>query len=121
MGDAELLDMLATETDRRRKTLIKGVEKLAKSGKSDPGKVEELRVDAHGIKGAAMVVGQDRLAKLALKIEEALKASTDSGQIDSGLAAAIVGAVNALHEGARAAAEGADEPPSVEAALKGLG
>ena len=39
--------MLASETDRRSKTLIKGVKKLSKSGDSDPDAVESLRVDAH--------------------------------------------------------------------------
>jgi chemotaxis protein histidine kinase CheA len=112
--------MLASETDRRGKTLIKGVKKLA-SGKPDPERVEELRVDAHGIKGAAMVVGQERLAELARGIEDALAARSDSGEIDDGLADHIVTAVNALEEGALAAANGSEEPASVGESLKALG
>ena len=113
--------MLATETDRRSGTIVKGVQKLAKSGKSDPAKVEELRVEAHGLKGAAMVVGQERLAQLALGMEEALASRAESGQIDPALADSIVGAINALHDGTKAAAEGAAEPPSVEQSIKALG
>jgi chemotaxis protein histidine kinase CheA len=113
--------MLASETDRRGKTLVKGVKKLASSGKPDPEKVEALRVDAHGIKGAAMVVGQERLAELARGIEDALASRSESGEIDDGLADHIVTAVNALEEGTQAAANGAGEPPSVGESLKALG
>jgi HPt (histidine-containing phosphotransfer) domain-containing protein len=113
--------MLATETDRRSKALIEGVERLASSGTPNPDGVEELRVDAHGIKGAAMVVGQQRLAELARLIEDALASRSQSGEIDSALASTIVTAVRALHEGTQAAANGADEPPSVEESIKALG
>jgi HPt (histidine-containing phosphotransfer) domain-containing protein len=112
--------MLATETDRRSKPLIEGVEQVASSG-PDPAKVEELRVDAHGIKGAAMVVGQPRLAELARLIEDALAARSQSGELEPDLAAKLVAAVNALHEGTQAAASEAGEPPSVEASIKALG
>ncbi len=112
--------MLASETSRRSETLIAGVQELSASG-PDPAKVEQLRVDAHGIKGAAMVVGQERLAELARLIEDALAARAESGEIESALATDIVGAVNALHEGTTAAASGAEEPPAVAESLKVLG
>jgi chemotaxis protein histidine kinase CheA len=111
--------MLASETSRRSETLIAGVRELSASG-PDPEKVEQLRVDAHGIKGAAMVVGQERLAELARLIEEALAARADTGEIEDGLATSIVGAVNALHEGTKAAATGAEEPPAVAESFKAL-
>jgi len=112
--------MLAAETDRRSKPLIEGIQQLANGG-PDPAKVEELRVDAHGIKGAAMVVGQQRLAELARLIEDALASRSESGEIDADLGAKIVAAVNALHEGTQAAAGGAGEPPTVEESIKALG
>lgn len=121
MGDDDLLEMLVAETGRRRETILKGVEELAASGKADPKRVEAMRVEAHGIKGAAMVVGQDRLAELALRIEEALAAQTDSGEISTKLAASIVAGVSALHDGAEAAAEGVAEPSSVGKSLQELG
>jgi chemotaxis protein histidine kinase CheA len=121
MGDNDLLEMLVAETGRRRETILKGVEELAASGESDPKRVEAMRVEAHGIKGAAMVVGQDRLAELALRIEEALVAQTKSGEITPALAASIVAGVSALHEGAEAAAERIAEPSSVGRSLEALG
>ena len=121
VGDTELLDMLASETSRRSEALIAGVQELTASGQPDPERVEQLRVDAHGIKGAAMVVGQERLAELARLIEDALAARADSGQIEDDLATNIVGAVNALHEGTQAAAGGAEEPQAIEDSIKALG
>jgi HPt (histidine-containing phosphotransfer) domain-containing protein len=121
VGDTDLLDMLASETSRRSEALIAGIQELSASGQPDPEKVEALRVDAHGIKGAAMVVGQERLAELARLIEAALAARADTGQIEEGLAADIVGGVNALHQGTQAAASGADEPPAVAQSLEALG
>ncbi|MGH2957794.1 MAG: Hpt domain-containing protein [Solirubrobacterales bacterium] len=120
MGDNELLEMLVAETDRRRETILKGVEDLAASGEADPKRVEAMRIEAHGIKGAAMVVGQDRLAELALRIEDALAAQTESGEIAPAQAAGIVAGVSALHEGAEAAAEGIAEPTSVGRSLEAL-
>jgi chemotaxis protein histidine kinase CheA len=121
MEDTDLLEMLVAETGRRRETILTGVKELAGSGKSDPDGVEALRVEVHGIKGAAMVVGQDRLAELALRIENALAARAESGRIDPAVAGSIATAVGALHEGAEAAAEGLGEPPSVANSLEALG
>jgi len=120
MGQTELLDMLASETDRRSATIIEGVESLAQAGESAPERVEALRVEAHGLKGAALVVGQSRLAELALRIEDVLAARMDEGTIDVDLAAKLIPATSALHEGAEAAAERTSEPPSVGAALESL-
>jgi chemotaxis protein histidine kinase CheA len=120
MGETDLLDMLAVETDRRCTTLIEGVEGLAQSGAPDSDRVEELRVEAHGLKGAALVVGQDSLADLAKEIEAALAARLDEGTIGVPLAAKLVAATSALHEGAQAAADGTDEPPAIATALEAL-
>ena len=120
MGETELLDMLATETDRRSATIIEGVESLAESDGPAPERVEALRVEAHGLKGAALVVGQARLAELALRIEVILTARIGPGTIDADLASRLVPAISALHQGAQAAADGAEEPPAVAAALESL-
>jgi chemotaxis protein histidine kinase CheA len=58
MGDTELLSMLAAEAERRSPTIITGIEELATSGEKNSARIEELRVEAHGLKGAALVVGQ---------------------------------------------------------------
>jgi HPt (histidine-containing phosphotransfer) domain-containing protein len=122
MGDPELLAMLAAEADRRSPEIIAGIEALAASGEKNPDRIEELRVEAHGLKGAALVVGQERLADLARRIEVFLTDSKQSGRIKPGPAATVVAAASAFNEGAQAAAEGVGEPSSVRdslAALKG--
>jgi chemotaxis protein histidine kinase CheA len=120
MADPELLTMLATEAERRCPTIITGVEELAASGEKASSRVEELRVEAHGLKGAALVVGQKRLADLAKLIEEFLAGCVDSGQINTASAAAVVSAASAFTEGAQAAAEGVGEPSSVRDSLQTL-
>ena len=112
--------MLASEADRRSPTLIDGVEELAGSGKKDPDRVEALRVEAHGLKGAAMVVGEDRLAELARLMEVFLKDRVESGRIEPGAAATLVRAASAFTEGAQAAAEGVAEPATVGECLSAL-
>jgi chemotaxis protein histidine kinase CheA len=120
MGETDLLDMLASETDRRADTIIDGVEELAGSGRSDSARVEELRVEAHGLKGAAMVVGQSRLGELAERLERFFAERTDSGRIGPKEAATAVAAVSSLDEAAKAVAEGSPEPPSVTESLRRL-
>jgi HPt (histidine-containing phosphotransfer) domain-containing protein len=120
VGDPELLRMLATEADRRSPTIIAGLEALATSGEKDSDRIEELRIEAHGLKGAALVVGQERLADLARKIEEFLAGSVKSGRIKPGPAAAVIAAASAFDEGAHAAAEGVGEPSAVGDSLRAL-
>jgi chemotaxis protein histidine kinase CheA len=120
MAQTELLDMLSAETDRRSAAITKGLEELSKSGDQDSDAVESLRVEAHGLKGAALVVGQQRLAELAMRMEELLTMRIGPGTIDGDLAAKLVPAAAALQEGARAAASGDEEPASVAAALDSL-
>jgi chemotaxis protein histidine kinase CheA len=120
MADTELLRMLAAEAERRGPTIISGIEQLATSGDKDSDRIEELRVEAHGLKGAALVVGQDRLADLARLIEQYLAACVEGGQIDTSSAAAVITATSAFTEGAEAAAEGVGEPSSVRDSLSAL-
>jgi chemotaxis protein histidine kinase CheA len=120
MGDPELLTMLAAEAERRSPTIITGIEELAASGKKDSARIEGLRVEAHGLKGAALVVGQERLADLARLIEKFLAGCVDSGRINPHGAAAVVTATSAFTEGAQAAAEGVGEPSSVSDCLDAL-
>lgn len=112
--------MLADETDRRSTTIVAGLESLSESGEADSERVEALRIEAHGLKGAALVVGQSRLAELALRIEVLLTAQIAPGTVDTELAAKLIPAAEALREGAKAAAAGEDEPRSVATALDSL-
>jgi len=120
MGDG-LLDMFAAETDLRGEAITTGLKALTDSGSPDPARVEALRVEAHGLKGAALVVGQERLADVARLMEDALANRTDSGEVAPEVAAAILTGTGALQEGARAAASGGSEPSSVSDALAALG
>jgi chemotaxis protein histidine kinase CheA len=120
MGESEILDMLATEADRRVPTIIKGLRDLSASGEKDPARIEQLRVDAHGLKGAAMVVGQARLAELGERVEIALVQRIGPGTIQPSLATRMVAAISAFRDGANAAANEKPEPPSVDVALSEL-
>ena len=120
MEDPPLLTMLAAEAERRSPTIISGVEQLAASGDKDSDRIEELRVEVHGLKGAALVVGQERLADLARLIEQYLAGCVDAGRINPAGAAAVVTATSAFTEGAQAAAEGVREPSSVRDSLEAL-
>ena len=112
--------MLAAEAARRTPPIIDGLEKLAGSDQKDSALIEELRVEAHGLKGAALVVGQNRLADLAREMEQYLAASVDTGLIKPGAAAALIAGASAFSEGAQAAAEGVAEPSSVGESLAAL-
>jgi HPt (histidine-containing phosphotransfer) domain-containing protein len=112
--------MLAAEADRRTPTIISGLEELAASGDKDSARIEELRIEAHGLKGAALVVGQSRLADLARQLEQFLAGCVETGQIQPGAAGTLVAAASAFLEGAEAAAEGVGEPSSVGESLQAL-
>jgi chemotaxis protein histidine kinase CheA len=120
MEDPELLTMLAAEAERRGPTIIGGIEDLAGSGDKDPDRIEALRVEVHGLKGAALVVGQNRLADLARELEQFLAGCAETGQIQPGAAGTLVAAASAFREGAEAAAEGVGEPSSVGDSLEAL-
>jgi len=112
--------MLAAEAGRRCATIIDGIEALAASGEKSPDRIEELRVEAHGLKGAASVVGEERLSDLARRIEIFLAECAKSGRIKPGPAATVVAAASAFNEGAQAAAEDVGEPKSVAQSLAAL-
>ncbi|MDP9227550.1 MAG: Hpt domain-containing protein [Actinomycetota bacterium] len=118
--ESDLLEMLATETDRRAPAIIEGIRERSGASEPDAARIEEVRVEIHGLKGAAMVVGQTRLAALAVQIEINIVQQVAKGVIAPELADTIVTAVNAFQEGARAAAAGEPEPPSIETSLAAL-
>jgi chemotaxis protein histidine kinase CheA len=120
MNDPELLTMLATEAERRSPNIISGIEQLAATGAEDSDRIEQLRVEIHGLKGAALVVGQDRLADLARQIEQYLAGCVEAGSINPTNAAAVITATSAFTEGAQAAAEGVGEPSSVRDSIVAL-
>jgi chemotaxis protein histidine kinase CheA len=121
MADTALLNMLAAEAQRRSPEIIAGVEELVASDEKDPDRIEGLRVEAHGLKGAALVVEQNRLADLAKRMETFLAGAVETGGIAPADAAKLIAAASAFSEGAQAAAEGVGEPSSVSDSLEALG
>jgi chemotaxis protein histidine kinase CheA len=105
--------MLAAEAERRLGPISDDLRRIAAATEPDPAAVERLRVEVHGMKGAAMVIGQDRLAGLAQRTENAIAARAGAGTINEALATRIRDACEAFLEGARAAAAGDPEPASV--------
>jgi chemotaxis protein histidine kinase CheA len=120
VGDEELLEMLAAEANRRVPPMKKSLKKLAKGSEPDPDAVEEIRVEVHGLKGAALVLGEQRLGQLAERAEQLLAANTADGALDPEFAAPLTEAMDAFQAGADAAAAGEPEPPSVAEALVAL-
>ena len=116
----DLLQMLATETERRAPGMLEGIDALAKADGPDPEAVEAVRVEAHGLKGAALVVGQPRLAELGERLEIALVQRQGPGTIDADLGATLTKGIEALREGARAVAADEPEPPAVGEAIDAL-
>lgn len=120
MGESDLLEMLAVETHRRMPAIIDGITEVSGGSEPNPTAIEEIRVEVHGLKGAAGVVGQTRLAELALAMEVVLVQRIASGLIDETKATALIDGANALHDGAKAAAVGNPEPESVAASIAAL-
>jgi chemotaxis protein histidine kinase CheA len=116
----ELLQMLAAEADRRVPPFRAGLERIAGASEPDRDAVEALRVEIHGLKGAALVIGQDQLGALARRAEDAIAARLGAGTIGEDLAKQLGDAADAFGEGARAAAAGELPPPSVAAARAAL-
>jgi chemotaxis protein histidine kinase CheA len=120
VADDELLGMLAAEADRRVPPMQKSLKQLAKGSGPDPEAIEELRVEVHGLKGAALVIGQDHLGRLAERAEQLLAARADEGTMEAELAGKLSSAMDAFQAGAQAAARGEPEPASVPDALVAL-
>jgi chemotaxis protein histidine kinase CheA len=121
VADRELLQMLSAEADRRVPDVKRGLDELARGADHDPAKLERLRVEVHGLRGAAMVIGESRLAELADRVEHVLGVRIEPGTIDPPLAGRLGVALDAFRDGARAAAASEPEPPSVAESLASLG
>ncbi len=116
----ELLLTLADEGKRREGRLAEGARQASEGGPGARDALEELRTEAHALKGAAAVVGQTRLFELGRALEDKLVAAIEDGSISRDQADSIARAAHAYVEGAEAAAEGGAEPPSVMASIDDL-
>lgn len=80
----------------------------------------DLDREAHTLKGAAGLMGQDRLYALAQRIETALKEGQEGEGVDPETARLLIRATEAFLAGTEAAAEGKELPASVGESLDAL-
>ncbi len=116
----ELLISLVDEGTRRYPRFAEGARRAAEGGAGVHEVLEELRTEAHALKGAAAVVGQPRLFELGRALEDELVSAIEDGSLSERKAAAVERAARAYVEGAEAAAEGIPEPASLMASIEDL-
>lgn len=121
-SEHELLISLVDEGRRREGRLADGAQRASDSepGPGTRATLEELRAEAHALKGAAAVVGQTRLFELSRALEGLLLDAIAAGSLSQRRAEAIARAAHAYVEGAEATAEGASEPESVRSSIEDL-
>jgi HPt (histidine-containing phosphotransfer) domain-containing protein len=119
-SEHELLISLVQEGRRREGRFAEGTSRAIGGGEGAPEALEELRAEAHALKGAAAVVGQPRLFELAKALEDLLLDAIAGGSLSQRRAEAITRAAHAYVEGAEAAASGAAEPDSIRASMDDL-
>ncbi|MGZ5336699.1 MAG: Hpt domain-containing protein [Solirubrobacterales bacterium] len=119
-SEHDLLETLVDEGRRREGRLADGARRASEGGPRARDTLEELRTEAHALKGAAAVLGQKRLFELGRALEDELAAALDDGTLPPRKADAIGRGARAYVEGAEAAAKGGAEPPSVLASIEDL-
>lgn len=113
-GDnSELLEAFAQEARRRADVITAGLE-------TDTDDFESLRAEAHALKGTAAVLGLRRLAELGGLMESDLADAAKAGELRPARGKQIADAAEAMADGARAAANGDEEPPDVGRSLSQL-
>ena len=118
--EARLRKLFAEETARRAEVVIEGCEMVAEDAVHTPELLDSMRAEAHGIKGAAAVIGQSALAELAGRIEVLLAERRSSGLLESEMASRIADATRTLEEASAALARPQGEQPDLGAAIASL-
>ncbi len=119
-SEHELLLSLVEEGKRRKGRIADAARRASEGGESVPEALEELRAEAHALKGAAAVVGVTRLFELGRALEEPLLEAIEDGALSSEHARIVSRAARAYVEGAEAAAAGEAEPASVADSIEEL-
>lgn len=112
-NNSELLEAFAAEARRRADVITAGLE----TGTDD---FESLRAEAHALKGTASVLGLRRLAELGGLMESDLADAAKAGELRPARSRQIADAAEAMADGARAAANGEEEPPDIGRSLSQL-
>ena len=111
--NTELLESFAEEARRRCDVISAGLA-------TETTDFVTMRVEAHALRGTASVVGLRRLAERAGLMESDLSEAKKTGSIRGGRSHQLADAAKALADGARAAANGEEEPPDVGRSLAQL-
>jgi HPt (histidine-containing phosphotransfer) domain-containing protein len=119
-SEHDLLETLVDESRRREGRLADGAKRASEDGPRARDMLEELRTEAHALKGAAAVLGQTRLFELGRALEDELATAAEDGKLGPRKADAIGRGARAYVEGAEAAAKGGTVPPSVMASIEDL-
>ena len=119
-SEHELLISLVDEGRRREGRLTEAAKRATGGHDAAPAALEELRAEAHALKGAAAVVGQPRLFELGKALEDLAMDAIAGGSLSLRRAEAVERAAHAYVEGAEAAAGGQKEPPSIATSMDDL-
>jgi HPt (histidine-containing phosphotransfer) domain-containing protein len=116
----ELLVSLVDEGRRRKGRLAQAAQRATGANEETVEALEEIRAEAHALKGAAAVVGVPRLFELGKALEDLALDAIAGGSLSLRRAEAIERAAQAFVEGAEASATGEPEPASVAASMDDL-
>jgi HPt (histidine-containing phosphotransfer) domain-containing protein len=116
----ELLISLVDEGRRREERLAEAARRATGGADAAGEALEEIRAEAHALKGAAAVVGAPRLFELGKALENLAMDAIAGGSLSMRRAEAIERAAHAFVEGAEASATGEPEPASVAASMDDL-
>lgn len=119
-SEHELLISLVDEGRRREGRLAEAAQRATGGKEGAEAALEELRAEAHALKGAAAVVGQPRLFELGKALEDLAMDAIAGNSLSLRRAEAVERAAHAYVEGAEAAATGEAEPPSIRASMDDL-
>ena len=84
---------------------------MIEMGQGPATDLEDLRREAHTLKGTAAVLGLSDVSERAARLEQVLLDASAAGALDPTATAEIQEATAAIEDGARAAAQGDPELP----------
>jgi chemotaxis protein histidine kinase CheA len=119
-SEHELLISLVDEGRRREGRLTEAARRATGGQGEAEEALEELRAEAHALKGAAAVVGAPRLFELSKALEDLVMDAIAGNSLSIRRAEAVERAAHAFVEGAEAAATGEPEPASIRASMDDL-
>lgn len=117
--ESALWEMFSNEARERTGRIVEELGR-ATEGEAAAEDLMAARAEAHTLKGAAGLMGQERLYELAERIERRLREMVEAGAVDAGVTAALIEATEAFLAGTEAAASGAELPSEVVRSIESL-